>query len=359
MDPNLVLSSPGSLKHGHNNSFIKRDLKRTQTLIGLKSETSNINATLNKPLFAKRNLSSIDYRDPSLNSHDENTNFGNSLRNSKYKNSPSAPLNNSYNGLQLRKSANDESVNQPVKFKFNPQTTSDHSLTTLMEHYSNAPSTLKADYCIDVVSKRNSFDVPSLELQEQKSIDIDSPRFVNVDLAIQHIELSDDTDPLNLENLASYVPYAGPFFQTHEFNPFEPTSTGILLKILNEEFELIEDDLYDNESDGLNDNFFDDLEKNATAKKLQKPWYREYFDKSISTVDQFIKSFKPLTKEEYNKKYPWDKFYDPELYYDSQTDDEEGVLNMDMIPDKLEGSINFESTTFKRKYSYLSKRKGF
>lgn len=175
-----------------------------------------------------------------------------------------------------------------------------------------------------------------------------SRRFIDVELDVPKINLLDDSEPLNLSPIKkSLVPYASPFFQTIEFNPFEPTDTGILLKILSYEFEQI---------DKENDDFVD----NGTleTENIKISWVRKLISVVEGIYNDFLYIFKPLTKEEYNIKYPWDKFYDPQLYFDNDMD-EEGTLNTELIPDQLQGTVSNDIEKSLKRFFYVSKRKSY
>lgn len=178
-------------------------------------------------------------------------------------------------------------------------------------------------------------------------------KFTNVEFIPENIKLLDAEAELKLFNVERKFLGASPFFQTIEFDPRTSNETGVLLKILNYEFENVDNHEIETEDYGG---------ENARVND-KTPWYREYLDIGtyLNPISNYIKSFYPLSKEEYNKNYPWDKFYDAELYYDVDlvlTDD--GELNMEMIPEQLEDTIKSLKTTqsvyLKKKYNYVQSR---
>ena len=215
---------------------------------------------------------------------------------------------------------------------------SNQSFVTLISKNFHGLSTIKND------STEEDY-IYSSSTSENKSL---SRKFTDVDLDVPKIDLLDDSEPLDLSPIKKrLVPYAGPFFQTIEFNPFEPTDTGILLKILNYEFEQI-----DKENDDSVDS------RILETEKIKVSWIRKLISVVEGVYNDFLHVFKPLTKEEYNAKYPWDKFYDPELYFDNDMD-EEGTLNTELIPDQLQGTVSNDIEESMKPYFYVSKRKGY
>lgn len=199
--------------------------------------------------------------------------------------------------------------------------------------------------------KNNNLDetIKLIETDDFPYKDEEKRKYTHVEIEPTNIELLDDEASLNLDLVSrKLVPYASPFFQTIEFDPCEPTDTGILLKILNYEFEHIneEDEAFANDS--INE-----------YENRRIPWYRQAFN-FVKYYNDFINSFKPLTKEEYNAKYPWEKFYDPELYFDTDlSDSDEGQLNMEMIPNQLQNSMSAEISDSMKTYSYIKRRRGY
>lgn len=105
-----------------------------------------------------------------------------------------------------------------------------------------------------------------------------------------NILLENNHTKINFEAIGrKNVQYTGPFFHTIEFNPSCPTDEGVLLKILSHEFDVIDEYI----------------------EPLEVPWYSAMFD-----LKRIWKKFRNLTKEEYNAKYPWDKFYDRSKFHE-------------------------------------------
>lgn len=187
-----------------------------------------------------------------------------------------------------------------------------------------------------------------------KKVDIHKHEgLINVEFKTNEIKLLDDESKLNLSNIERKFVGASPFFQTIEFDPRTSNETGILLKILNYEFENVD----------INDAKVDEYIEENENENYKTPWYMKYLDINtyVDPLSEYIKSFYPLSKEEYNEKYPWDKFYDAELYYDVDlTFTEDGGLNMEMIPGQLKDSIKTSRTTqsfySKKKYNYVQSR---
>lgn len=237
--------------------------------------------------------------------------------------------NNVYN---MNKYHNENRINSEVELHSN------QSIVTLISKNFHGLSTIKngpteEDY------------IYSSNPAENKSL---SRKFTDVELGVSEINLLDDSEPLDLSSIRkTLVPYASPFFQTIEFNPFEPTDTGILLKILNYEFEKI-----DKETEHSIDSEISETET------IKVSWLRKIYFFFKGIYKDLFNIFKPLTKEEYNAKYPWDKFYDPELYFDNDMD-EEGTLNTELIPDQLQGTVSNDIEKSMKHYFYVSKRKGY
>lgn len=208
------------------------------------------------------------------------------------------------------------------------------------------------------ISKDDFTDSQIFNFKEYSLSDIDVPihssnitQFADVEVNPSEAILSENESPLPLEKcLQNFVPYASPFFHTVEFNPYSPTDIGILLKIMNHEFENLSEDEYD-------DGFWVKISnKIENEKAMQVPWFWRFL--RLFNIRNCFHFFEPLTKEEYNAKFPWDKFYDPELYYDNDVDIEGGI-NMDMLPDNLENNLGSESYSFKRFYSYVTDRRSY
>lgn len=172
-----------------------------------------------------------------------------------------------------------------------------------------------------------------------------------VDSKAQPIKLLSYDAKLDLSSLkGNIVSKAAPFFETLEFNPYYTDEIGILLKILNHEFETCfrEEEKEERMANDCNEEVPDEI-----------PWYRNLSNAAVKAFDDFIKSWQPISKDEYNKKYPWDKFYDPELYYEFKIDEIHEV-NLDMIATDDLGSISKSNSMYMRKpHNYLFKRKLF
>lgn len=169
--------------------------------------------------------------------------------------------------------------------------------------------------------------------------------YTKVDFDVQPIKLLPYDAKLDLTPLQEEFMFkAAPFFETLEFSPSNTDETGILLKILNYEFE--ECSRREEEEEFRVNNKGDVI-----------PWYQRIADAFISFINDLIKSWQPMSKEEYNEKYPWDKFYDPELYYDYKMD-ELHELNFDMIATDDVGTISKTNSFYQKKsHNYLSRRR--
>lgn len=239
------------------------------------------------------------------------------------------------------------SISSNFEKSFNIKSTLSNSIQADGTYSSNL-NTIKDELNIETI-----IDEPFPNISDQKYIK--HSKYTSVDTEPTNVKLLDDDEPLNLSCLSnSFVPHANPFFQTKEFSPYTPTDTSILLKILSYEFELIPDEV-DSEDGGYDpDHHLEEKEKNNT----HSAWYDGWID--LKSIKEFLNSYKTLSVEEYKKKYPWDQFYDPELFYSAYLrHDEERGLNLEMIPNGLQDSVSGFSTAAKREYSYLSQRKGF
>lgn len=184
--------------------------------------------------------------------------------------------------------------------------------------------------------------------EESNKINAHGP-YTKVDIDVHPIELLPYDADLNLHLLGhDYVTKASPFFETLEFSPYNRDETGILLKILNHEFEECTLDEEKEAKGGCDYN--EDI-------AIHIPWYHKLQNNTIQAINDFVKSFQPLSKEEYNKKYPWDKFYDPELYYEYEIADIH-ELNYDLIATDDTDFVTKQNAMSTRKtHSYLNKRK--
>lgn len=174
-------------------------------------------------------------------------------------------------------------------------------------------------------------------------------KYTKVDIEIPKVQLADSDEPLDLSSISNkFLTDTSPFYQTREFNPVDTTDTGILLKILNYEFESIPDE---SDIDDDNDNVDDYLDENS---QNIVPWYRNILN--FNFFRSVIDANKVLSKDEYNEKFPWDKFYEPELFEFPETDDI-NVLNEDMIPRSYHDTIASSTDFSKKQYNYVSTRR--
>lgn len=352
------LSRPGSLKDDPLRPYGEKSLKRARTIAGTSTTASTlqmtqlsgltvlseINTNIREKSYSpymrsrlRENVSGIFLQDENLGikiNGDSELEQKNSL---KSKSIPGLYPRLSIEGKISPEARIPSLKNQNLFDEINDEPeieqSSSKSFVTLISKNFNGLSTVKNTFCSE---EENLYDDES-EAKHNR-------QFTSVEFDVPKITLLDDSAPLDLSQVKRrLVPYASPFFQTIEFNPFEPTDTGILLKILNHEFESLDDE---------ND---DDLMQEKENKRI--PWYRELLNLE-KYYTQFINCFKPLSKDEYNFKYPWDKFYDPELYYDNEMDDE-GVLNTELLPENLHNSISSEINDYMKPYSYISRRRGY
>lgn len=216
--------------------------------------------------------------------------------------------------------------------------------------YSSNLNTIQDELNVETIVPECTSKFPDAKLKKHS-------QYVNVETKPSEIKLLDNDAPLDLSPLANtFVPHASPFFQTREFDPNVPTDTGILLKILNYEFDLIPDEVDSDEEEIFNE----DLEANykRTNSKRRNAWYEGWID--LKCIKEFLNSYKNLSVEEYKEKYPWDQFYDPELYYSPKPHNiSDSGLNLDMIDSRSLNTVPGISTATKREHSYLLQRKGF
>lgn len=353
---NTHLSRPGSLKDDPLCPYGEKSLKRARTIAGTSTAStlqmtqlsgltvlSEINTNIREKSYSpymrsrlRENVSEILLQDENLGIKTNGDQELEQKNNLKSKTIPGLYPRLSIEGKNFPVARIPSPGNQNLFDEINNEPeveqSSSKSLVTVISKNFNGLRSIKNTFSLEV---DNVYDDDS----EIKC----SRKFTNVEFDVPKITLLDDSEPLDLSLVKRrLVPYASPFFQTIEFSPFEPTDTGILLKILNHEFESL-----DNENDN-------ELMQEKENKRI--PWYRQLLSLE-KYYTQFINSFKPLSKEEYNSKYPWDKFYDPELYYDNDMDDE-GVLNTDLLPENLHNSISSEINGYMKPYSYISRRRG-
>lgn len=78
---------------------------------------------------------------------------------------------------------------------------------------------------------------------------------------------------------------------------------------------------------------------------------------NIKPFFTYLKSLLPMGKEEYNEKYPRDKYYDSELYYTFKLRNDIHNFNSDMIPRNAEEAYPTSQAFFSRNSSmYVSRR---
>ncbi|TID30333.1 hypothetical protein CANINC_001035 [Pichia inconspicua] len=222
---------------------------------------------------------------------------------------------------------------------FNIPTTLDPRVDLEVNPYSAV--TFKIEDNLKTITE--SVSVPSTEKVPNRET------YTKVDLEVQPIKLLPYDAELDLTPLkGNFMSKAVPFFETLEFCPTSTDETGILLKILNHEFECCSKREEEQE-----------FKANCCAEEEEDeiPWYKKATKTMLTFIDELLKSWQPVDKEEYNKRFPWDKFYDPELYYDYKVD-ELHELNFDMIASDDVGTISkTNSFHMKKSHNYVSKRR--
>lgn len=352
---NAQLSRPGSLRDDPLRPLGEKTLRRARTIAGTSTSSSlpqatpvaglsilsEINTNVRERSYSpytrtkqRENVSEAYFQDENLGIKTSGKQSLDQANQSKNKSIPGLYPRLSLEGKTFPEtrvhSIRNQNTFHELQNEPDEEQPSNRSFVTLLSKNFNGLSTIKNSHYSD--GDNENYEPPL------------GRKFTNVELNVPQIKLLEDSAPLDLSLVKRrLVPYASPFFQTIEFNPCEPTDTGILLKILNHEFESLDDE---NEDEMLQE-----------KENKRTPWYRGLLDLE-KCYTRFVNSFKPLTKEEYNTRYPWDKFYDPELYYDNEMDDE-GVLNTELLPENLHNSISLEINDSMKPYSYVSRRKGY
>lgn len=112
-------------------------------------------------------------------------------------------------------------------------------------------------------------------------------RPVNVEIAPFNAPLAEGRHPLIIEGCArSPERFAAPFFSLPEFDPVSATDEMMMVEILNYEMEHLDEK----------------MQKVRTVKEIFNFKLFEFFHRG------------QLCIQDYLNKFPWDRFYDPELY---------------------------------------------
>lgn len=161
-------------------------------------------------------------------------------------------------------------------------------------------------------------------------------RFSEVSIPPQISTLSSDSQKFQISSDEStdFIKYAAPFNHCNEFDPYKKSDEGVLLSILALEFQKIDDE---------EDLKFDLHQEMGYVKPRSL----------ISSIFEFVMGYRwlldpfiEIDRNEYLRRYPWDKFYDPELYYENGINEvrkkklsNDNGLNLDMMPDELKEEI--------------------
>lgn len=186
----------------------------------------------------------------------------------------------------------------------------------------------KSESAIEVKSiVNNDLLLPNKVLRKRK-------RYTEAAFTPQVHKLADDSYRFQLPfESKKFIKYAAPLHHLNEFNPFNKTDEGILLSILKFEFQKIDDE---------EEHKFDLSQEMGYVKPRN---LINYICGLLMDYRWLLDPFIRVDRNEYLRRYPWDQFYDPELYFEnginekeSSTSNEHG-LNLDMMPDELKEEI--------------------
>lgn len=346
---NKRFSNRGSLREGLFQSPNK-SLRRSRTTTGI---TNTISSMLSDKTLSENNIGN--YPNLRTKTHqnaqkillqNENLDVKSTLSDFKFANKS---VINNLPGLYPRVSIEGKHITNLVKSSIKNDILHEQDINSEIEEHSD-PSviTLTSNNYHGLSTIKNNYNYSEDEISYNKVLEEKEKRkYTDVEIKVSTVKLLDNSEPLDLTKVKRrLVPDVSPLFYTHEFEPDRASDTDVLLKILSYEFEVI-------------DKEDEEFERRAIEETddLIVLWYTNALHSVVSICINFIHSFKSMTKEEYNSKYPWDKFYEPELYYQHDID-EDGVLNMDMIPEGLQGISNKIDETINSRYLYVLRKRG-
>lgn len=151
-------------------------------------------------------------------------------------------------------------------------------------------------------------------------------RHASVEMAPHMHRLASDSEKFVLpQEKSAPIKYAAPFNSCNEFDPHKRTDEGILLSILAYEFQQL-----DNREKLQNEAGF------IKPRNMINSIY-QYMLKWRWLLDPFV----GVDQTEYLRRYPWDRFYDPQLFihHNPKKIPSEHGLNLDMMPEELKEEI--------------------